>query len=188
MEFTKQEIKEIAISVLVITFIFSFPRIERFPVYLIVVITAFLFHELAHKFIARKFGCAAFYKMWYPGIIFALLITFASFGNFKFISPGAVVIYPYTFGRWGFRVVSLTTSEMGIIAFAGPATNLLFALIFALIPGEIGRIVALTNAWLALFNLLPIKPLDGSKIILWKPWVWLTMFVISLVFIIFYLV
>ena len=186
--FTSREIKEIIISVLVITFIFSFPRFETFPIYLLVVITAFLFHELAHKFVARKFGCAAFYRAWYPGLIFAVLITLASLGSFKFVAPGAVVIYPYTFGRWGFRVAALTVNEMGIIAFAGPATNLLFALIFSLIPSSIARIIAFANAWLALFNLLPIKPLDGSKIMLWKIWVWVVMFIISIVMVIFYLV
>jgi len=181
MEFTKEELKDLFISVLLISFILSFPNLQNFLLYLIIVVIAFLFHELAHKFVARKFGCAAFYKIWYPGILFALFVTLISYGNFKFISPGAVVIYPYTFGRWGFRVISLTVSEMGIIAFAGPATNLFFAIIFSLLPGEIARIIAFTNAWLALFNLLPIKPLDGSKIILWKPWVWLFTFVISIV-------
>jgi Zn-dependent protease len=29
------------------------------------------------------------------------------------------------------------------------------------------------NSWLAFFNLLPLPPLDGSKVIVWKWQVWL---------------
>ena len=72
--------------------------------------------------------------------------------------------------------------DMAIVSLAGPGTNILIAIIFALIcrflfPGlplevirssgfvgfTLGTIVYI-NLLLAIFNLIPIPPLDGSKI------------------------
>lgn len=66
--------------------------------------------------------------------------------------------------------------DEGLIAFAGPATNILIALIFGLLlrfgggalsvelAGAFATIVYI-NIILALFNLMPIPPLDGSKVL-----------------------
>ncbi|XKT75245.1 MAG: site-2 protease family protein [Patescibacteria group bacterium UBA2103] len=63
----------------------------------------------------------------------------------------------------------------GIVAFAGPAVNLLIALIFGLIIrfGEglpdtflaLSALVVLVNLFLGLFNLIPIPPLDGYTVL-----------------------
>lgn len=61
-----------------------------------------------------------------------------------------------------------------LVALAGPATNILLAFAFALILRSAGKIsswakLALLglgiNLFLALFNLIPVPPLDGSKIL-----------------------
>ncbi len=78
---------------------------------------------------------------------------------------------PYNFqrgGKWG----------EAFVAFAGPGVNILLALIFGilirfLLPAgmlsqpllEIFSVVVYINLLLALFNLIPIPPLDGSKVI-----------------------
>jgi len=183
--FSKEEIKDIVISVITLSFIFAYPNMTDLPVSILAVIIAFLFHELAHRYFARKFGCAAFYRMWTTGLLFALVITVATRGAFKFVAPGAVVIYPYTFGRWGYRIKKLTDREGGIISISGPSVNLFFATIFFLIPGNIGHILSSVNAWLALFNLLPVPPLDGSKVVRWNMSVWALMFILSIVLVLF---
>lgn len=165
--FTKEEIKDLAISTLAISLVFAYPRFELFFLYLVTVVIAFIFHELAHKFVAIKFGCAASYEMWPLGLFFSILLMF--FG-LRFVAPGAVIIRPYRFSRWGFRVTRLTIPENGIIALSGPVVNLIFALIFY--PFPVLSSISEVNAWLAFFNLLPIPPLDGSKVIQWKPWLW----------------
>ncbi|MEM5829320.1 MAG: site-2 protease family protein [Candidatus Aenigmatarchaeota archaeon] len=174
--FTKDEIKDLTISVLAISLILAFPRFELFLLYLIVVVIAFVFHELAHKFVAMKFHCAAFYEMWPLGLFFGLLLMI--FG-IKILAPGAVMIMPYRFGRWGFRIARLTIPEIGIIALAGPAVNLAFALIFYPFPSL--SFLSDVNAWLAFFNLLPIPPLDGSKVVQWKPWLWLLLIIFAFI-------
>lgn len=67
---------------------------------------------------------------------------------------------------------------MLLVAFAGPAANILVAVVFAVLDacvekfnidseilGQLLPIVVLYNVAFAVFNLLPIPPLDGSKIL-----------------------
>jgi len=186
--FSKDELRDIVISLAVVIFIFTYPHFQFIWLASLVILVAFLFHELAHRYLARRFGLVAKYKMWPEGILFSLL--FSLFG-FKFVAPGAVVIYPYRFGRWGHRVKHVTVNEMGLIALSGPAVNLIFAVFFMAIPGYFSFISQMNvplylqphfiNAWLAFFNLLPIPPLDGSKVMRWKPWFWAFIFVVSIV-------
>lgn len=64
----------------------------------------------------------------------------------------------------------------GLVAFAGPGTNILLALIFGLLirfsAAQLGPdliaafgIIVYVNMLLALFNLIPVPPLDGSKVL-----------------------
>ncbi len=77
-----------------------------------------------------------------------------------------VPINPYNFRnqKWG----------EALVAFAGPLTNILIALVFSaliqfaplsLALTQLAATIVLINIVLAFFNLLPIPPLDGSKIL-----------------------
>jgi len=179
--FAKDELRDLIISVFIITVVFSYPNFDLFHFYLAAVVVGFVFHELAHKFTAMRFGCASFFKMYPTGLLFGLVFMLL---GFKVVAPGAVLIYPFKFGRWGYRVSRLTVDEEGIIAFVGPATNLILAFAFLLIGTDWANFISFVNANLALLNLLPIPPLDGSKILKWRAWVWLLVFIISFILVI----
>ncbi len=187
--FTRREILELILATLTLTIIFSFKQnfidLKNFPIYLVAVISAFLFHELAHKFTAIKFGCMAFFKLWPQGIILGFLLMF--FG-IKFVAPGAVIIFPFQFARWGFRKTILTVRESGIIAAAGLLVNLFFALVFGLLPFHFAKLIASVNAWLFFFNLLPFPPLDGAKILMWSWSIWVFLFIVSCILLFIFLV
>jgi len=180
--FTGNEIKDIILTIMALTVIFAFPNYLDLPIYLVAIIIGFLLHELAHKFMARKFGMAAYYRMWPTGIIFGLLL--AGFGlltntPLRFVAPGAVVIYPYRFGRWGYRIKHLTTREEGLVSVVGPGVNVFFAFLFMFIPIPGALFISTVNAFLAFFNLLPIPPLDGIKVLKWNIAVWVFLIILS---------
>lgn len=120
----------------------------------------FLLHELAHKVVAVRFDqiaeFRADYKMLFIAIMSALL-------GFIVAAPGAV----HHRGR-------LTEREHGLIAVAGPVTNLALVAVFAPlllfdgILGQIGGFGVLINAFLAAFNMIPFGPLDGRTVIRWN--------------------
>jgi len=123
--------------------------------------TSFIFHELAHKVVAQKYGAWAEFRLNPMGLLMAMIISF--FG-FLFAAPGAVYIRGMIDRRMN-----------GHISAAGPLVNLIIggsALAVALLTsGMISAIMMLfatLNAFLAIFNLLPIPPLDGSKIYPWN--------------------
>lgn len=127
---------------------------------LLAVGSGFLLHELAHKVLAVRFGQVAGFRASYPMLGFAIASGLA---GFLFAAPGAV----YHRGRIGVR-------ERGLVAVAGPVTNLGLVVAFAplaLAPGlagEIGRWGVLVNAFLAAFNMLPAGPLDGKTVLAWS--------------------
>ena len=41
--------------------------------------------------------------------------------------------------------------------------------------------LASLNSFLALFNLIPIGPLDGGKILMWNKGIWIAMFAIAII-------
>ena len=145
---------------------------------ILVLIFSVILHEVAHGYMANYLGDPTarlqgrltlnpvshvdlFGTILLPGL---LLLTHSPF----LIGYAKPVPYnPYNLrGFWG----------EALVAFAGPATNILLAVIFGLAirlfgpflaPGlvEAFLIVVFINILLALFNLIPIPPLDGSKVL-----------------------
>ncbi|MBQ2961974.1 site-2 protease family protein [Methanobrevibacter sp.] len=194
--FTKKEIRDLIISFIVIalgfTILYSNGDYSHiglvFPVVMIGVGLGFIFHELGHKFVAMHYGYYAEYELWPTGLIIALA---SSFFGFIFAAPGAVVIYSQ----------GMEEKTNGIISIAGPIVNIVLGLIFFLILGslgdfiytDVGAIVYLIcvlgtriNFFLAAFNLLPIPPLDGSKVMAWSIPIWLVTFAIAALLVLFF--
>ncbi|MEM5874629.1 MAG: hypothetical protein QW641_01720 [Candidatus Aenigmatarchaeota archaeon] len=181
----RKELIDLTLAILLATFIFSFPnlRIENFFNYLIIVLISFLPHELAHRYLARKFGYIAFFQIWPQGILIALLTLIASYGLIKFIALGAVMIYPISF-RGGFLIEKrISIKENALISLAGPLVNIIICILSLLIylATKINLLlyIAQVNAWISVFNLLPIFPLDGSKIFVYSYKKWILIFFFS---------
>ena len=116
------------------------------------------------------------YKSWFTGILIGIIGMFFFWFTkipLAIAIPGFVEIMPFAFGRWGFKVVRITTKDLGLISLAGVGINVLLAVIFKALPGFVFQQMSFINGVIAIFNLLPIPNLDGSRIFLWKMWFWL---------------
>lgn len=195
MQFSKEEIRDIVIAIaglIIILVIKPLPSLgidlSVLPAYLLGIVLGFILHELAHKAMANRLGAEALFKLWPQGIVIGLLFSLVS--SLKFLALGAVVVYGQKFGRWKYRLDRLYTTphganlgahEMGLISIAGPVVNIILAFVFLSIPGELFKQVAFINSYLAVFNLIPVPPLDGSKIMLWNGVIWLFVMILAAV-------
>lgn len=151
---------------------------------LVVLVFSVIIHEVSHGFVAERLGDPT-----------ARLLGRLTLNPLKHIDPFGSIILPlllslvpggFVFG-WAKPVpynpanLKRPVRDAALIAAAGPVSNLVIALIFGLlvrlgvgvgIPGVSGALfinlaalIVLVNVSLAIFNLVPIPPLDGSKIL-----------------------
>jgi len=127
-----------------------------------------IFHEMAHALVSYSLGdrgaksrltlnpMAHFDPVGLFVFLFSLIFLHIGFGWAK---PVMIDPYQYPDPRKG----------VAMVAAAGPLTNLVLGIIFAFLHLKTGLllfgILTTSNNLLALFNLLPIPPLDGSRIV-----------------------
>jgi Zn-dependent protease len=128
-----------------------------------------------------KYGYWAEFRK--DNIMLLVAVVMAALVGVVFAAPGATMIYG----------TGITREQNGRISAAGPLTNLVLCIPFALIliasggigpensfrnlASAIGMIGLQVNAMIAAFNLLPISVLDGRKILAWNPAVFVVMIV-----------
>lgn len=185
--FSKIEIQHIVIAmgVLTIAFSFAFSPLYRFdvsiflaalPLSFLGMVTAFLVHELAHKFTAQRFGLWSEFRMYPMGLLLSLVVSMVT--GFVIAAPGAVMF------RGDSRGI-----ETGKIAAAGPSANIITASImyplstffFETSIAGILVFIGYINALLGVFNLLPFGPLDGMKILRTNGMLWAVLLIIGLI-------
>ena len=187
IKFSKVEIRDLTKAWVVISIAFaivlsggllSFDFLMNVILAAITVGTGFLFHEMGHKIVAQRYGCFAEFRADNQMLFLAIIISFL---GVIFAAPGAVMIA----GR-------VSKRRNGLISIAGPAVNIVFAVIFLALSfvvsgGFLGQIVAfgfVINSWLALFNLIPFWILDGKKVWNWSKLAWVVSILVSVAFVV----
>jgi len=156
--------------------------IQTVAVYALPVLFAITLHEAAHAYAAKYFGDSTAYMQGrmslnpikhidpFGTVLIPILLYFSTGGAFLF---GYAKPVPINFGQ-----LRKPKRDMAWVALAGPAANLFMALLWLVLyqlsfqfsgPEEFLALMAkagvLVNLALFAFNLFPIPPLDGGRIL-----------------------
>lgn len=155
--------------------------IQNATTWVLPVLFAITLHEAAHGFVAWRLGDNT-----------AHMLGRVSFNPLRHIDPFGTVLLPallllsgtgFLFGYAkpvpvNFRNLNHPKRDMVWVALAGPGINIFLAIVSALLlhlavvlPPEMSDFAGQTlfnsillNIWLALFNMLPLPPLDGGRV------------------------
>lgn len=168
---------------------FEFSLVQKIIIWAMPVLFAITVHEVAHGWVALKLGDRT-----------AQMLGRLTLNPFKHIDPIGTVLVPglllllggFVFG-WAkpvpvsYQNLHQPKRDMAWVAAAGPAANFIMAVIWAIIAklglmlihaditlGQpmmfMGVAGVLINTMLMMLNLLPIPPLDGSRVLSsWLP-------------------
>ncbi len=179
--FSAEELKAFVIVVLVGALIYSWNDwgIDRFDasvgiinfILAIILVTIAVFvHHAAQRVFALQLGFRAEQSLWWYGLIGGLLLAILTRGNLIFFAATSTMIHLLPIHRLGSFRYGPNLATLSKIVFMGPFANAALALLskwlifWGLVSPEAGHRFFLLNAMFALTSLLPIPPLDGSKI------------------------
>ncbi len=147
--------------------------------FFLILIFSIILHEVSHGYMADALGD---HTARYAGRLTLNPVPHIDLVG-SILIPGLLVLThsPFLFG-WAkpvpYNQYNLKNQKWGeaLVAGAGPGVNILLAVLFGLIVrfagpvippvfGELASLIVVVNILLAIFNLIPIPPLDGSKLL-----------------------
>lgn len=185
--FSLSELFEFVAMIVVFAFIYSFDKwgpgsqfnlgsgIQNY-LYTIVLIASVVFvHNMAQRIVAVRNGFRAEHRLWWYGLLLGLLFVVVSNGKIWWLQlyfASGLYIHQLAVHRLGTFRYGPNIDTYAWIAACGPLANVLFAAAVKTLqfwsPFPLNAVVVddlfVLNLWFAFLNLLPIPPLDGSRI------------------------
>lgn len=178
-KYTPYEIRGLAVSILVIAFVISFKEwgatsfdlgagLYNLFNSILIAALSILVHDTGQRLWGLTIGYRVEFKMWTFGLIAALVIAFISNGNLWLIVPAGFMIHHLAGPRLGWFRYGLNFFGQAMIALAGPLFSLMLIILFKILSVFSSNVLIekaiIFNVIYAITCLLPIPPLDGSKI------------------------
>jgi Zn-dependent protease len=139
--------------------------LQNLPAYLIGAGLVLIVHEIMHNFTSHRFGIESEFRISLLGTI-SVAITSVLFGN-VFAVPGRTILYGES-----------TQDQRGKIALSGPVLSFIMVVLFWLLAdyggfvGSVGLAGFNVAFIMAVFEMLPIAPMEGKEVRKWKRWAW----------------
>lgn len=173
--FNKLEFRAFFVSVVVFAFVWSLNNgrieLENFLVSLVLVGVVLFVHHSGQRLWGLRLGFRVEQKLWWYGIIISLILAFISFGSFKFLAASSTLIFMLQGHRLGAFRYGPNLKDYAAVCLAGPVSCILFGVFFkqlstmGLFPVFFADSVFKLCLILAVCNLVPVPPLDGSRIL-----------------------
>jgi len=139
---------------------------------ILIFLTSFMIHEMAHKFAAQNYGMWSEFRMTQSGYLLsaiAILLSVPIFGTGVVFTSGA-----------------RSLEQEGKVNASGPTSNFILAsialsilILSQLLLGGVVyqwlfilKYTIILNAMLGLFNMIPFQPFDGATVMAWNKKVW----------------
>lgn len=178
-KFTRSELIGFIITIVVLSFIISFREwgttefnllaglFNWFNATLIVTLV-FIIYNFAQRLAGWSVGFNTEYKMWATGLLIGLIVAFASKGKIWLLLPGGILIHHLAGHRLGHFRYDINFFQQGMIAVAGTLSLITIAAIFKIINVNIHNLLLnkliIFCVVMAIYDILPIPPLSGSKL------------------------
>ncbi|MBI1934971.1 hypothetical protein HYS31_00880 [Candidatus Woesearchaeota archaeon] len=177
--FSRHELRGLAIAILVIAFVISFkewgadkfnPSIGIFNFFkaILIVALSLLVHDAGQRIWGLAIGYQPEFKMWSFGLLIALIAAFISNGNIWLILPGGFLLHHLAGHRLGWFRYGINYFGQAMVALAGPLFSLMLVIflkiLYIFFPDPLIEKAIMFNVVYAITSMLPLPPLDGSKI------------------------
>ncbi|KYK24552.1 hypothetical protein AYK26_03150 [Euryarchaeota archaeon SM23-78] len=206
--FSKRELFQLIITVLVAAFVLSFRNWgvgeefsfdEGLTNLLLTAIIVFIFliiHFSVQKIVALKMGYKSEYRYWINGFLISLIVVFLTEGHFPLFFTGSLWHEVIPKLRVGVFRGGAKHKDIGIIAFSGPLINILLvgllAPIYLATESSFLHSIIFVNLLIAIFSLLPLPTFEklrqfkggttGLYLFIASRWVFVLVFVTTLAY------
>lgn len=204
--FSREETLHFCLATLCLAFIYSWTDwgtntfdaalgIKNYVTAIILIGITLFVHHAGQRMMALSLGFKAEHRIWWYGILFGLIVAALTGGKIRILAATGFIVYLLPVHRLGAFRYGPNLTTMSKIALAGPILNFIFSAIIksfewaGILSPAISNKIFVLNIAFAAWNLLPIPPLDGSKIFFNSRLTYVFLFgsVVSYVFMVYFL-
>ncbi|OIO65293.1 hypothetical protein COY28_05855 [Candidatus Woesearchaeota archaeon CG_4_10_14_0_2_um_filter_57_5] len=176
--FSPQELRELAITIVAISFIVSFNQwgddvfslvvgLRNLLLAILVTTLIMMVRITTQAIFALANGYDIKFRGWFMGLGIGILLAFVTKGHLWFLAPGGFLLVHIPGHRLGKFRYGVNTGDIAIVSFAGVFGALVLSLIlkfmYVLMPQNEFILQALKmTLWITFWAMTPIPPLDGA--------------------------